>query len=133
MTEPIRIKQVILIRRDLKMRRGKEVAQGSHASMEFIVARIRGSGSSHDIKHPHVTQLEREWINGGMAKICLQVTSEEELLKYHSLAREAGLASHTITDSGRTEFGGRPTLTSCAIGPGPSDEIDKITSDLKLY
>ena len=35
------IKQVILIRKDLKMRRGKEIAQGSHASMEFLVSRIR--------------------------------------------------------------------------------------------
>jgi peptidyl-tRNA hydrolase len=29
-------KQVIVIRRDLKMRRGKEIAQGSHASMAFL-------------------------------------------------------------------------------------------------
>ena len=35
-----RIKQVILIRKDLKMRRGKEIAQGSHASMQFIVKQI---------------------------------------------------------------------------------------------
>ena len=36
-----RLKQVILIRKDLKMRRGKEVAQGSHASMAFMTEKIR--------------------------------------------------------------------------------------------
>lgn len=34
-------KQVILIRKDLKMRRGKEIAQGAHASMAFLVNPIR--------------------------------------------------------------------------------------------
>ena len=32
----MRTKQVIAIRKDLKMRRGKEIAQGSHASMAFL-------------------------------------------------------------------------------------------------
>ncbi|MDX1812973.1 MAG: peptidyl-tRNA hydrolase, partial [Gammaproteobacteria bacterium] len=35
-----RIKQVILIRKDLTMRRGKEIAQGSHASMAFLVEQL---------------------------------------------------------------------------------------------
>lgn len=34
-------KQVIVIRRDLKMRRGKEIAQGSHASMAFMSHLLR--------------------------------------------------------------------------------------------
>ena len=33
-------KQVIVIRKDLKMRRGKEIAQGCHAAMAFITRRI---------------------------------------------------------------------------------------------
>ncbi|MGZ3423232.1 MAG: peptidyl-tRNA hydrolase, partial [Polyangiales bacterium] len=34
------VKQVIVVRRDLKMRRGKEIAQGSHASMAFLTERL---------------------------------------------------------------------------------------------
>ncbi|MFC1681606.1 peptidyl-tRNA hydrolase [Pseudomonadota bacterium] len=44
-----------------------------------------------------------------------------------------GLRSYLIRDSGRTEFGGVPTLTACAIGPDDSDKIDAVTKDLKLY
>ena len=33
-------KQVIVIRRDLKMRRGKEIAQGAHASMLWLADRV---------------------------------------------------------------------------------------------
>jgi hypothetical protein len=38
------IKQVIVIRKDLKMRRGKECAQAAHASMAFITRRLSFPG-----------------------------------------------------------------------------------------
>jgi PTH2 family peptidyl-tRNA hydrolase len=37
------IKQVIVIRKDLKMRRGKEIAQGAHAAMAWLTNRLRQS------------------------------------------------------------------------------------------
>ena len=37
-------KQVIVMRRDLGMRRGKEIAQGAHASMIWLSRRIREPG-----------------------------------------------------------------------------------------
>lgn len=35
MKEPKAIKQVIVVRKDLKLRRGKEIAQGAHAAMAW--------------------------------------------------------------------------------------------------
>ena len=126
------LKQVILIRRDLKMRRGKEIAQGSHASMEFLVSRLRRQLAS-GAAVIELRDSERAWLAAGMGKVCLQVGSEEELLDRHRKAIDLGLSSHLIRDSGRTEFGGIPTLTACAIGPDDSDRIDEVTGDLKLY
>ncbi len=130
-----RVKQVILIRRDLKMRRGKEIAQGSHAAMDFIVKRILASLAAHSTKQVELSLSEDEikWLTEGMAKVCLQINSEEELLKYHQKALDAGLPSHLILDSGRTEFGGQPTLTACAIGPAKTDLLDAVTGELSLY
>jgi PTH2 family peptidyl-tRNA hydrolase len=102
------MKQVILIRKDLKMRRGKEIAQGSHASMAFIL---------------------RNYVDEAANKI----DSEEELLELHKKALESGLEANYITDAGRTEFNGVPTKTCLAIGPNNSEYIDKITKHLKLY
>ncbi len=130
-----RIKQVILIRKDLKMRRGKEIAQGSHASMDFIVSSLRPQLSAA-AEGPLTIQLsaeERIWLREGMAKVCLRVASEEDLLHYHNLARREGLRSHLIQDSGRTEFHGQPTYTACAIGPEESDKIDVLTGELEPY
>jgi len=127
------LKQVILIRKDLKMRRGKEVAQGSHASMEFVMSRIRQHLHENNPTQIELTTKEQAWITGGMAKVCLQVNSEEHLLDLHKSALDRGLESHLIRDSGKTEFGGVKTLTACAIGPDESEAIDHVTGKLSLY
>ena len=119
------MKQVILIRKDLKMRRGKEIAQGSHASMAFLL---------RNYVDPSTKPINlKEWLTGGQTKICLQIHSEEELLLLYQKAIDAGLEAHYITDAGRTEFNGVPTKTCLAIGPNKSEDIDKITKHLKLY
>lgn len=128
----MRFKQTILIRKDLKMRRGKEIAQGSHASMEFLISQLRNQTevASTEVR---LDQASLRWIQAGMAKVCLQVHSEEELLNYHKRALESGLKSSLIRDSGRTEFHGVATYTACAIGPEAVDVIDQVTGDLALY
>lgn len=122
------VKQVIVIRKDLKMRRGKEIAQGAHASMGFLTQRIKDQGRNFVFTDP-----ERAWIFGIFTKACVQVESEEELVKIHLNANLKGVYSHLIIDKGLTEFGGVPTTTCCAVGPDYSDLVDKITGHLKLY
>jgi PTH2 family peptidyl-tRNA hydrolase len=130
-----RIKQVILIRKDLGMRRGKEIAQGSHAAMDFLVEPLRVQLRADPDGTPSLplSAEERAWMLEGMAKVCLQVSSEAELVARHEKALALGLKSRLIRDSGRTEFGGVPTLTACAIGPAGSSAIDPVTGDLPLY
>ena len=121
------IKQIIVIRKDLKMRRGKEIAQGAHASCAFM---------SQHIKDPALnplTDADKEWINGRFTKICLTVNSEAELLDIHNKCVNAGLRSIVIEDSGRTEFNSIPTNTCLAIGPDHAEKIDTITANLTLY
>ena len=130
-----RIKQVILIRKDLNMRRGKEIAQGSHAAMDFLVEpiceQLEASGGSKVLLE--LTAKEQKWVLHGMAKVCLRVNSEAELLECHEKALKTGLKSYLIQDSGRTEFHGQPTFTACAIGPDEAEMIDRVTGSLVLY
>jgi peptidyl-tRNA hydrolase, PTH2 family len=129
----MRIKQVILVRKDLNMRRGKEIAQGSHAAMDFLIEPLRQLLLQNHATQIALTDHEKHWIVHGMAKVCLRVNSEEELQAHHEKALAAGLKSYMIQDSGRTEFHGQPTLTACAIGPDLAEKIDEITGDLVLY
>jgi PTH2 family peptidyl-tRNA hydrolase len=123
------IKQVIIIRKDLKMRRGKECAQASHSAMLWLVDRL----SNFNYKKAKFSDEEIEWLTGKFTKICLQVNSEEELLDLLNKAKEIKLTAYLVTDSGATEFDGVPTKTCIAIGPNKAEDIDKITGHLKLY
>ena len=127
--EPRRIKQVIVMRHDLKMRRGKQIAQGAHASMSFICRRLQEAGS---VSLADFTDAQRAWLTGAFAKVCCRVNSKEELMEIHDKALEADLEVHLITDSGKTEFHGEPTDTCLAIGPDEAEKIDAITGDLQL-
>jgi PTH2 family peptidyl-tRNA hydrolase len=106
------------------MRRG-EIAQGSHASMIWLVLRIRQPGYT-------LTHAERRWLDGSITKVCVRVDSEEELLGIVQKAREEGVMAYLCVDAGRTEFHGVPTPTCCAVGPDFPECIDPITGHLKL-
>jgi PTH2 family peptidyl-tRNA hydrolase len=130
-------KQVIVIRKDLKTRRGKEIAQGSHASMAFLTSRIKndleGCIEPTCITEFDLKPAEKQWILSSFKKVTLQVESLEALLDIRDKCATIGVECHVITDSGYTEFNGVPTVTCLAIGPDYDDVIDPITSQLKLY
>jgi PTH2 family peptidyl-tRNA hydrolase len=65
-------------------------------------------------------------------KICVSVNSEEELLSIMSYAAGLKIPCALIKDNGKTEFGGVPTYTCCAIGPAQEEDIDKVTGGLPL-
>lgn len=112
-------KQIIVMRKDLNMRKGKMVAQGAHASMKATLMHL---------DHPSV----KEWLAGPFAKIVVSVDSEQELIAVYNSAISAGLIAALITDAGRTEFNGVATNTCIAVGPATAEELAPITGHLKL-
>jgi PTH2 family peptidyl-tRNA hydrolase len=116
-------KQVIVIRKDLNMRKGKMCAQAAHASLSLVMREQNSKKHGTDI---------RDWFESGQAKIVVSVDSEQEILDLKASAGLSGLPVALITDSGYTEFKGVPTITALAIGPALKSKIDKVTSHLKL-
>ena len=111
------MKQVILVRTDLKMSKGKIAAQVSHASVDCLL-------------RSHKDDIEK-WRNEGMKKVILKVEGMDELKEYHRKAHDAGLMVCFISDAGRTEV--MPgTITCMGIGPDKDEKVDKITSKLKM-
>lgn len=112
-------KQIIVVRKDLKMRTGKVAAQSAHASQLTY------------IKYADDYRVKR-WLRGPFTKICVYVNSEEEFFEIERKAIEAGLLVSAIQDSGRTEFNGVPTWTALAIGPDIDENLKPITGKLNL-
>lgn len=131
------VKQVIVIRRDLRMRRGKEVAQGAHASMAWLAERVSAghdmSLTSNGARYILLSQAEMAWLDGAFTKVTCQVAGLEELEALHQRALGLNIMARLITDAGRTEFGGVPTVTALAVGPDWSDVVDQVTGGLSLY
>lgn len=132
------VKQVIVIRKDLGMRRGKEIAQGAHASIAWLTDRLDSlayvnPGETGRYAHCHMTEPEWRWVEGNFRKIVCVVQSEQELLELADKAKAAKLVCKVIEDTGLTEFGGVPTFTALAIGPDTDENIDPVTGHLKLY
>ena len=132
-TEERLIKQVIVIRRDLRMRRGKEIAQGAHASMAWLRQRVLQGLTTSGAGLVERSEVERTWLERTNRKVTVKVSSEEQLMAVYQQALRAGLVAHLITDGGLTEFGGVPTRTCLGIGPDYDDRIDPVTGALELY
>jgi len=110
-------KQVILVRMDVKMSKGKVAAQVAHASTESVL-----KSDSQKVK---------AWRNKGMKKVVLKVDGEEELLKFKKLAGSAKLVVALIRDAGKTQI--EPgTLACLGVGPDKVELIDKVTGKLKI-
>lgn len=124
-------KQIIIMRKDLNMRKGKLVAQGAHASLGAILQQMTKEGDRMFLDL--TDERLRSWITGRFKKICVYVNTEQELLDLHAAAVAGGFICSLITDSGLTEFHGVPTNTAVAIGPDFEDRIDVLCKHLPLY
>jgi PTH2 family peptidyl-tRNA hydrolase len=115
------IKQVVVARRDLGLDRGKFAAQVSHASVSALFEALASSA-----------EMCMSWRNSGSKTVVLRVDSEGELLETHKNAVDAGIPSRLIRDAGRTQVK-EGTATAVGIGPWNSEDIDRLTKNLKLY
>ena len=120
-----KVKQVIVMRKDLQLSKGQMVAQGSHASIAFLTDLIKEYNGEPLL----LTEAQKEWVYGTFYKICLSVNSEKELLDIGYQAVILGLSVKYIEET--TGFD-KPTFTCLAIGPDYSSKIDPVTKHLKL-
>jgi PTH2 family peptidyl-tRNA hydrolase len=113
-------KQVIIVRTDIRMSKGKLAVQACHASVSALeIARKM---------HP---SWVKSWLNEGQKKVVAKVKSLESLEKLRREAENNNLPNALIEDKGLTQVP-PGTVTALGIGPAPEEEVDRITHDLPL-
>ena len=114
------VKQVIIVRKDLKLGKGKLAAQVAHASLSSCLKVMKKD-----------KKLFNSWMKTGAKKVVLRVKNVNELLEYKKIADKNKVANALITDAGRTQI--KPgTITCLGIGPDLKEKIDKISGNLKM-
>jgi len=110
------MKQVIVVREDLKMSSGKVAAQACHASLAAYRRADKISKTRWDVEGEKVVVVK-----------CKDI---RELMALKDKAKELRLSWATVQDAGHTEV--EPgTVTALGIGPDKDEIIDKITGHLK--
>ena len=136
-------KMMIVMRRDLKMRKGKIAAQAGHACIDAVLQALQKEDRLNDlVPSPDGMMLKTtdkpespltEWFNNGCTKVCVYIDSEEELLAIAEKAEDRGIIAAVITDWGLTEFHGEHTKTCLALEPLPAEIANELTGELPLY
>lgn len=114
------LKQVIIVRKDLDLSKGKLCTQVAHAAVSAFLATKK--------QYP---KWAKEWLKEGQKKIVLKVSSIDELLSIFNKLTEAKIPTVLIRDAGLTQLP-PDTITCIGAGPVPAPIIDRITGHLKL-
>ncbi len=111
-------KQVIVLRTDLKLSRGKLAVQAAHAAI-----------IGYELSDKRILE---KWKMEGQKKIALKANSEKELFELREKARKLGLVAEVVRDAGLTEVA-PGTVTALVIGPDEESKIDRVTGNLPLF
>jgi PTH2 family peptidyl-tRNA hydrolase len=128
-------KQIIIIRKNLKMRLGKIMSQSCHSSLKVFFDRMTRNDkqTSPDGLVAYTLMVPESmvpWIEGSFTKIGMTVDTDVMMIELYNKAQEAGIPCSMIEDNGATDAGmgrGVKTLTAIAIGPDTCEKIDMIT------
>ena len=113
-------KQVIIVRKDISMGKGKLAAQVSHASLSSYQKTLKIN-----------MDVAKAWEHEGQKKVVLKVDGLDDLLEQFELAKREGIPCELIRDAGHTQI--EPgTVTCVGIGPWEEKKLDELFGKLKL-
>lgn len=117
------VKQVIVVRRDLNIGRGKLAQDVAAASMQFLVDNNEAQrGDEITVK---LSASEAEWLMSGSIATIVGCDSQTALEDLIFQAEMSDVEVHRVTDP---SLG---ALTCAAFGPCDAEEVDRITGNLK--
>ncbi len=115
-----RLKQMLVVRSDLDMGKGKIVVQCSHAAV-----------SAAERARKMFPDWWKSWMAEGQSKVAVKVKGEQPILELQRQSKKAGIPCFVVRDRGLTQV--EPgTVTCIGIGPAPHGKVDLLTGTLPL-
>ena len=113
-------KLVIVVREDLRLTPGKLAAQVAHAAVNCALAAKKNQSKNFSA-----------WYREGQKKVVVRAFNLDHIYELKAQAEKQRLQTSLVIDAGLTEVPPE-TVTCLGIGPGPNEQVDKITKNLKL-
>lgn len=151
------MKQIIIVRKDLNMSKGKMSAQVAHASMAFLTNALKNVGHKMQTNLNTISteyykcnlyipkDIYKDWICGSFTKVILEAKNKYQLEKVYKIADELclkeGVDYFPIKDNCYTELkpeevdenGIGRTLTCVGFVPLDDETANKISKKYQLY
>ncbi len=122
------IKQVIVVRKDLKLRKSKLISLAAVVANKFLTE--NNEAQRHDELYVKLSQEEVEWLRGTTIPIILGIDSQHAISNLVFQAELLGVSVHIITDP-MAKPEDDHTILCAALGPDEEELINKITNNLK--
>ena len=122
------IKQVIIVRKDLNLRKTELASQVATASMGFLLE--NNESERNDEINVKLSREEVMWLNGSFEKVIVGVDSEQDLRDLMFKAEMEGIGVYPVLSRLRNKFDDT-TITCAALGPDDSNIIGHVTGHLK--
>lgn len=115
------VKQVIVVRNDIGLKRGELAAQVAGASLKFLVE--NNESSRGDQVFVTLSNNEASWLTGSFSQIVVGVDSEAQLQDIIMKAEIMGVEVHPNLKG--------DMLTCVALGPDDANLLNRIVHRLK--
>jgi PTH2 family peptidyl-tRNA hydrolase len=122
-------KMVIVVRKDLNMRKGKFASQVANASLRFLIE--NNESDRGDEFYVKMSPEESIWLRESMTRVIAMIDSESGLQDLIMKAEFRGIPVYSVFDSRVTPEKER-ILTCAAFGPVEGDDLSMILGKLKI-
>ena len=122
------VKQVIVVRKDLRLKRGKIASLAAHAAMQFIID--NNESERPDELQVKLSQQEIQWLKSSSTKDIVGIDSHDALSSLVLRAELNGVNVYSVFDKS-CKPDEIPQLLCAAFGPDEEDQIAEIIGSLK--
>ena len=115
------VKQVIVVRNDIGMKRGELASQVAATSVKFLLE--NNESERGDQVFVNLSSNEATWLTGSFSQEVVGADSERQLQDILLRAKFMGIEAHTSTKDDK--------LTCVALGPDDSGILERLVHKLK--
>lgn len=115
------VKQVIVVRSDINMKRSELASQVAAASIKFLLENNEADRGNQ--MFVTLSDNETSWLTGSLSQEIVGVDSEEQLQNIMMRAEMMGIETHFASRGS--------TLTCVALGPDNANVLEKLVHRLK--